>query len=178
MINRIGVFCSASDTIDKTYFEQARKFGEWIGNHKKTLIYGGTNLGLMEETARAAKAKGAHIIGVIPNKIEENGWQSQYMDQAIHTKTLSDRKDVMMEESDILVALPGGIGTFDEIFHVMAGATIAYHQKKIIFFNLNGFYTKLLEVMDDLYKGNFIRGSLSDYYYVADNLDKLTELLS
>ena len=119
-MEKIGIFCSASENIDKMYSDAAVRVGKWIGETGKTLIYGGASLGLMECIAQAVKTNGGHIIGVVPAKLEENGKVSTLPDRIIHTHNLSDRKDIIVEESDILLALPGGVGTLDEIFHVMA----------------------------------------------------------
>ena len=137
-MKKIGIFCSASESIDKMYFDSARQIGEWIGQTGKTLIYGGASLGLMECVARAVKENGGKVIGVVPTLLEEKNSVSTQPDEIIHTFNLSDRKDVMTEKSDILVALPGGVGTLDEIFHVIAAASIGYHQKKVIFYNEYG----------------------------------------
>ena len=96
-MEKIGIFCSASENIDKMYFESARRIGEWIGQTGKTLIYGGANLGLMECVARTVKENGGKVIGVVPTKLEENGRVSSLLDEVIHTRNLSDRKDIMTE---------------------------------------------------------------------------------
>ena len=134
-----------------------------MGKAGKTLIYGGANLGLMECVARAVKENGGTVIGVVPAKLEEKGSVSTLLDEVIHTRNLSDRKDVITEKSEILVALPGGVGTLDEIFHVIAAASIGYHQKKVIFYNED--------------KG-FARQSFSTYYETANNLDELKEKIN
>ena len=174
-MKKIGIFCSASENIDKMYFDSARQIGEWMGKAGKTLIYGGANLGLMECVARAVKENGGTIIGVVPAKLEEKGSVSTLLDEVIHTRNLSDRKDVITEKSEILVALPGGVGTLDEIFHVIAAASIGYHQKKVIFYNEYGFYNELLAALKTLEDKGFARQSFSTYYETANNLDELKE---
>ena len=174
-MKKIGIFCSASENIDKMYFESARQIGKWMGESNKTLIYGGANLGLMECIAGAVKEYGGTVIGVVPSKLEENGKVSKYLDQMIHTQNLSDRKDIITEESDILVALPGGVGTLDEVFHVIAAASIGYHQKKVIFYNEYGFYNELLKTLSTLEEKGFARQHFSTYYEVAEKLDELKE---
>ena len=156
-MNKIGIFCSASDNIDKMYFDAAGQIGKWMGTTGKTLVYGGANLGLMECIAKAVKANGGHVIGVVPAKLEENGKVSSLPDRIIHTRNLSDRKDRIVEESDILLALPGGVGTLDEIFHVMAAASIGYHHKKVIFYNEDGFYDTLLAALREIENKGFGR---------------------
>lgn len=173
-MDKIGIFCSASEDIDKMYFNAARQIGQWMGKTGKVLVYGGANLGLMECVAQAAKEHGSYIIGVVPSILEENGKASLYPDRIIRTNNLSDRKDIIMEESDVLLALPGGIGTLDEVFHVMAVATIGYHHKKVVFYNINGFYDKLLAALEDLQEKGFTRHPLSDYYEVVNSIEELT----
>ena len=174
-MKKIGIFCSASENIDKMYFESTRQIGKWMGESNKTLIYGGANLGLMECIAGAVKEYGGTVIGVVPSKLEENGKVSKYLDQIIHTQNLSDRKDIITEKSDILVALPGGVGTLDEVFHVIAAASIGYHQKKVIFYNEYGFYNELLKTLSKLEEKGFARQPFSSYYEVAETLDELKE---
>lgn len=174
-MKKIGIFCSASENIDKMYFESARQIGKWMGESNKTLIYGGANLGLMECIAGAVKEYGGTVIGVVPSKLEENGKVSKCLDQMIHTQNLSDRKDIITEKSDILVALPGGVGTLDEVFHVIAAASIGYHQKKVIFYNDYGFYNELLKTLSTLEEKGFARQPFSSYYEVAETLDELKE---
>ena len=142
-MNKIAIFCSASDHIDPIYAEKASELGAWIGKTGKWLIYGGSNTGLMEAVARSAKENGAMIMGVVPTKLEERGAVSGLLDVTFRAVNLSDRKDIMLQEADVAVALPGGVGTLDEIFHVMAAATIGYHEKKVIFYNVNGFWNFL-----------------------------------
>lgn len=177
-MEKIGIFCSASENIDKMYFESARRIGTWLGQTGKTLIYGGASLGLMECVAHAVKENGGRVIGIVPVKLEENGKASTSLDEIIHTRNLSDRKDIMTEKSDILVALPGGIGTLDEIFHVIAAASIGYHHKKVIFYNEYGFYDGLLETLRTLEDKGFARQPFSTYYEIADTLDELKEKIN
>lgn len=176
-MKKIRIFCSASDDIDKMYFDSARQIGKWLGQTGKTLIYGGASLGLMECVARTAKENGGKVIGVVPTKLEEKDRVSTCLDETIHTRNLSDRKDIMTEKSDILVALPGGIGTLDEVFHVMAAASIGYHQKKVVFFNEFGFYDALLQTLRSLEEKGFARQPFSTYYEVANTIDELKEII-
>ena len=173
-MEKIGIFCSAAEHIDKTYFDAAGQLGQWMGENGKTLIYGGASLGLMECVAAAVKGKGGTVVGVVPSRLEENGKVSGLPDRIIHTRNLSERKDVMVEESNVLIALPGGIGTLDEVFHVLAAASIGYHRKKVIFYNVGGFYNKLLGVLDDLQQKGFCRHPLAYYYEIATTFEELT----
>lgn len=177
-MEKIGVFCSASDTIDEIYFLKATELGEWMGKQNKTLVYGGANIGLMECIAKAVKQNGGTVIGVVPAKLEKNGKASSLPDKIFHTNNLSDRKDIILSESDVLVALPGGIGTLDEVFHVMAAASIGYHSKKVIFYNVDGFFDALLQMLGTIYEKHFARHKSDHYFDVANTFDELTNLLT
>lgn len=177
-MEKIGIFCSASDSIEKIYFEKAEELGNWMGRNGKTLVYGGSDQGLMECIARAVKSNGGSITGVVPSLLEENGRVSSLPDRILHTRNLSDRKDILLEESDIFVALPGGIGTLDEAFHVMASSCIGYHQKKVLFYNINGFYDELLRLMDELNRKHFTRRPPGCYFAAARTFPELTHLLT
>lgn len=177
-MEKIGVFCSASDSIDEIYFLKANELGKWMGEQNRTLVYGGASLGLMECMAKAVKQNGGTVVGVVPAKLEKNGKVSTLPDKIFQTTNLSDRKDIILRESDILISLPGGIGTLDEVFHVMAAASIGYHTKKVIFYNINGFYDHLLQILDTIYKKHFARHKLDHYFYVANTFDELTNLLT
>ena len=177
-MDKIAVFCSASDNIDPMYVEKAAQLGTWMGENRKWLVYGGSNTGLMDVVARAAKNKGAMVMGVVPTKLEERGMVSDLLDVTFHTVNLSDRKDIMLQEADVLLVLPGGVGTLDEVFHVMAGGMIGYHDKKIIFYNINGFWDGMLHFLDGLEKQNFIHRPLHHYMKVANTFEELIQLLA
>ena len=174
----IGVFCAASETIDGIYMDAARELGRWLGESGHTLVYGGAAKGLMEATAAAAKSAGGHIVGVVPDILISRNCVSTLLDEQITVHNLSERKDAIIERSDLLVALPGGIGTLDEVFHVMAGATIGYHCKKVVFYNVNGFWNSLLTLLDEYNRGGFLRGNAYDRFAIADNLDQLKQIIS
>lgn len=176
-MEKIGIFCSASEVIESIYFEKIRELGKWMGQNHKTLVYGGANLGLMECVAQSAKENGAFIMGVVPTKLEERGAVSDLLDVTFRVDDLSERKDTMLRESDVLVALPGGVGTLDEVFHVVASASIGYHRKKVIFYNVNGFWQPLLDFLDSMKGSGFARRPLENFYQVANTWEELIDLL-
>ncbi|MDD7318434.1 MAG: TIGR00730 family Rossman fold protein [Prevotella sp.] len=173
----IGIFCSANDNIDKAYFDMTRELGEWIGKNGHGVVFGGCDMGLMEHMAQACHDAGGRNIGVIPSIIEKNGHVSRYVDVAIHCDNLSDRKDLLLANSDVIVALPGGIGTLDEVFTVAAGATIGYHCKQVILYNMNGFWDKLIECLDDLQQKGMIRGNYGRQIKTVGTLKELVAAL-
>ncbi len=174
---KIGIFCSANNKISPVYFEKTEELGRWIGENGHSIVFGGCNMGLMECVAKAVHEAGGQTTGVIPEIIEKGGRTSQYVDEHVFCTNLSDRKDLLLSHSDVIVALPGGIGTLDEVFTVAASHTIGYHRKKVILYNVNGFWDSLMACLDDLDSRGMIRGQWRDYIQTAVTLEELTELL-
>jgi uncharacterized protein (TIGR00730 family) len=178
MNEKIAIFCSASDDLAPAYYEQARALGRWMGEHKKTLVYGGARAGMMEALAQEAHAAGATVMGMVPERLVERGRVSECLDVTFRTDDLSDRKALMLQEADICVALPGGVGTLDEVFTVMASATLDYHSKRVVLFNPDGFWDDILRFLDGLEARHFAHRPLSALYAVARDLNELFTLLA
>ena len=177
IMGNVAIFCAASENIAPGYFEAAAEVGAMLGRLGKTMVYGGARFGLMEATAKAAKAAGARIVGVVPDILVERDRVSRLLDEQVGCSNLSERKDIMLERSDVLVALPGGVGTLDEIFHVLAAATIGYHTKRVVLYNVNGFWNALLAAVDEMSQAGFVRGEMEKYLVVADNIAQLEDLI-
>lgn len=173
----VAVFCAASENIAPGYFEAAAEVGAMLGRIGATMVYGGARFGLMEATAKAAKAAGARIVGVVPDILVERDRVSGLLDEQVGCRNLSERKEIMLERSDILVVLPGGIGTLDEIFHVLAAATIGYHTKRVVLYNVNGFWNQLLATVEEMSQAGFVRGEMEKYLIVANSVAELENLI-
>ena len=174
---KICVFCSANQQIDPDFFTLTEELGAWAAKNGHSIVYGGVNQGLMECLARAAKRCGGQTIGVVPMLVEKTGRTSDYVDVEIPCDNLSDRKQLMMDQSDVFIALPGGIGTLDEIFTVASSATIGYHAKTVILYNMKGFWDSLIQTLDDLQQRGMIRGDWRNHIKTANNLDELQQQL-
>ena len=174
---KIGVFCSANGQIDSDFFRATEELGRWLAQNGYDLVFGGVNQGLMECIARAVHEGGGRTIGVVPTIVEKSGRTSQYVEVEIRCDNLTDRKQLMMDQADVFVALPGGIGTLDEVFTVAASATIGYHDKPVILYNLKGFWNPLIALLDDLQQRNMVRGQWQQYINVANSLEELATLL-
>ena len=168
----ICVFCSAND-IAPEYFEAARELGRWIGREGHSLVYGGANLGLMEAVAQSAHDAGATVIGVVPTILEKTGRASDCIDVRLLCDNLNDRKALMIDKSDLIIALPGGVGTLDEIFTVAAAASIGYHHKKVVLYNVGGFWNSLIAMLDDLKKKGVLRPGFEQTMPVANTLEEI-----
>jgi len=174
---KICIFCSANQQIDPEFFTMTEELGRWAAEKGHTIVYGGVNCGLMESVAKATKEAGGHTIGVIPIIVEKNGRTSDHVDVEIPVDNLSDRKQLMMDQSDVFIALPGGLGTLDEIFTVVASATIGYHSKTVILYNMKGFWESLIQMLDDLKQKGMIRGDWRQYIKTADSIEEINRLL-
>ena len=168
----ICVFCSAND-VAPPYVAAAEKLGRWLGREGHTLVYGGANLGLMEAVARAAHEAGATVVGVVPAILEKTGRASDHIDVRVLCDSLDDRKAIMVERSDLFVALPGGVGTLDEIFTVVAAASIGYHHKRVVLLNIDGFWDSLLAMLDDLQSKGVLRPGLKETLTVVTEVEKV-----
>jgi len=175
---KIGVFCSANQQIDPDFFELTAALGRWAASEGHTIVFGGNDSGLMHTVSKAAKDAGGRLIGVVPRIIEERGMLSPYLDVHIPTENLSDRKDLMVAQADAFVVLPGGIGTLDEVFTVVSSAGLGYHGKRIVLYNMKGFWDSLIAMMDDLQAKGVIRGEWRNSLGVAHTLKEVCDFLS
>ena len=174
---KICVFCSANQQIDPVFFTLTEELGTWAADNGHSIVYGGVNQGLMEALAKAAKEHGGHTIGVIPMIVEKSGRTSDYVDVEIPCDNLSDRKQLMMDQADVFIALPGGIGTIDEVFTVAASATIGYHQKPVILYNMKGFWDTLIAMLENLQAKGMIRGDWRNYIKTADSIEEISRMI-
>ena len=174
----ICIFCSANSNIPTEYFERTSELGTWMGANGHTLVFGGCTLGLMECVAKAVHEAKGMTVGVVPTIVEKGGKVSEYVDVKILCNNLSDRKDLMIERSDVIIALPGGVGTLDEIFTVLAAASIGYHNKRVILYNISGFWDSLIAMLDDLKTRGVLRAGFDDTVKVAHTLDEIAALIA
>ena len=174
---KIAIFCSANKNIDPDFFSMTEELGKWMAENGHELVFGGCNIGLMDCIGKAVKNNGGRTIGVVPTLVEKNGKSFDGLDVEIPCDNLSDRKDLMLTQCDIAVALPGGIGTLDEIFTIAASHTIGYHHKMIILYNMKGFWNSTIALLDDMQEKSMIRGDWHDYIEVVNNLEELQKLI-
>jgi uncharacterized protein (TIGR00730 family) len=174
---KIGIFCSANEQLDPDFFTMTEELGRWLATEGHTLVYGGVNSGLMECVARAVKQAGGRTVGVLPQIVVKSGRLSDYVDTEVLCDNLSDRKQLMADKSDVFIALPGGIGTIDEVFTIAAAHTIGYHDKRVILYNMKGFWGDMIALLDRLQQRGMVRGEWRDYIAVANSLEEISELI-
>ena len=175
---KIAVFCSANNNIDKTCFDATRELGMWIAQKGYTIVYGGCNDGLMGCVGQTVHEHGGTTIGVVPRILTATPRVANDLDVTIPCENLADRKELMLSQSDICLALPGGIGTMDEIFTVVAARTIGYHCKPMIVFNVDGCWDAFADLLDSLQTQGMIRGNWRDLISMANSVDEVKALIS
>lgn len=160
----ICVFLSSSDAVEPHYVELARETGSAIASHGHTLVFGGNRTGLMGHLAEAARSAGGRILGVVPRKLSEMGRSFTDCDELVVTEDLRDRKALMDQRSDAFIALPGGLGTYEEIIEVLNLKYLRYHNKPVIFLNHRGFYNPLFSAFESLYAERFTKRAIQKLY--------------
>jgi len=172
----IVVYCSSQEGLEEKYQRLASELGLWIGRHGHTLLYGGSNAGLMHITASATHQAGGHVTGVIPEMFRFR--LDPVCDDAVHTANLGDRKQYMIEHGDAFVVLPGGIGTLDEWMSTLAVMTIGNDDPRpIIVANIDGLYDATLHQLVDMMHTPFARGKNLSRTLVATSSPELLRIL-
>ena len=130
--------------------------GRAIAARGLTLVYGGGNIGTMGALARAALDSGGRVVGVIPTALVEREWAHEGCDELHVVDTMHVRKRIMMERADAFLALPGGIGTFEELFEVWAWRQLGYHDKPVGILNAGGYYARMMDFVQDVVREGFM----------------------
>jgi len=155
----VCVYCGSKPGQDPLFAAVARQVGQWIGNHGGQLVYGGGRNGLMGLLADSTREAGGRVVGVIPSALVEREWAHEGCDELHIVDTMHERKRMMMDRADAFLALPGGIGTFEELFEVWAWRQLGYHDKPIGILSSRGYYTAMMQfmrqVVDEGFMGNW-----------------------
>lgn len=177
MKKTICVYCSSSNNLDEKFYKISRELGERLALNGYNMVYGGTSVGMMGVIADNALKNGAEVTGVIPERIAEFGLKHPELAKVIITKDMRERKATMEKYADIFVAMPGGFGTFEEIFEIVVAKQLNYHNKPIVFVNFDGYYDNMLKMFDTVYNNGFAKEEMKSLYFVADNLDEMFDYI-
>ncbi len=150
------VYCGSRPGLDPLHADTARTVGQWIGRHGGQLVYGGGKAGLMGVVAQATLEAGGRVVGIIPKALVEKEWALHDCTELHIVDTMHDRKRMMAERSDAFVALPGGIGTFEELFEVWTWRQLGYHDKPVGILNCAGYYDGLLAFLAHTVEQQFL----------------------
>ena len=154
---RICVFCGSSPGVDPIYVETAVKLGHLLAHQGIGLVYGGASIGVMGAVANAALEAGGEVIGVMPKHLIDKEVGHSNLTELYVTRNMHERKMRMADLSDGFIALPGGMGTLEEVFEILTWGQLGIHEKPCGFVNVNGYYDKLLQFLDHSVEQGFLR---------------------
>jgi len=169
----ICVYCGSRPGVQPIHAETARAVGRWIGQHKGQLVYGGGHNGLMGVLADATLEAGGTVIGVIPQALVDKEWAHRGCTELHVVDTMHTRKQMMAERADAFLALPGGIGTFEEFFEAWTWRQLGYHGKPIGLLNVQGFYDGLVTFMQSIEQQGFVNDWQMSLIRVGADADAL-----
>ncbi|MEH0072049.1 TIGR00730 family Rossman fold protein [Pannonibacter sp. Pt2-lr] len=176
-LKSICVYCGSSFGHDTVYLDAARSVGRLIGEAGLSLVYGGGSVGLMGAVAKSALDHGAQVTGIIPEFLEQREVMLHEVNDLIVTRDMHERKKLMFQKSDAFVALPGGIGTLEEVVEMMTWAQLGQHRKPVLLANINSFWSPLLQLIDHMRNEAFIRPEQDVPYLVTEDIDSIIPML-
>ncbi|MFT7667884.1 MAG: hypothetical protein ACI8X5_000569 [Planctomycetota bacterium] len=172
-LRRICLFCGSSAGVDPAYVQAAEQFGRTLAEQGIGLVYGGGSVGLMGAAADAALAAGGEVIGVIPTAIRDLEVDHKGLTEMHVVDSMHIRKQLMHDFSDAFITLPGGHGTFDELFETITWLQLGYHEKPVGLLNVAGYYDALLAMLDGSLKQGFLTPFVRELLLAETDLDAL-----
>lgn len=169
----ICIYCGARRGIDPAYEEAARALGTTLGQSGFPLIYGGGATGMMGALANAALAAGGHVIGVIPHAMVEREWAHRGLSELIVVETMHERKAAMAARARCYVALPGGLGTLEELAESLSWAQLGFHAQPLFLLNARGYYDPLLSFLEHSIRQGFASTADRDLLHVVEDVNIL-----
>ena len=176
-LTSVCVYCGSGFGGDPAFTEAARTLGTALGREGLNLVYGGGNVGLMGTVAAAALAAGGHVTGIIPDFLKSRERMLDAIQETIVVPDMHTRKKLMFDRADAFVALPGGIGTLEELVEQLTWAQLGQHAKPILLLSVNGFWDPLITLLDHMRGHGFIREGLDLNYLVGDDPGAAVETL-
>jgi len=176
-ISTICVYCGSSSGGDPVYAEAAEALGRAMGAAGIGLVYGGGSIGLMGIVARSVMEAGGHVTGIIPQFLKEREVMLETAHELHVTGDMHERKRAMFDRADAFVALPGGIGTLEELVEIMTWAQLGQHRKPVLMANINGFWDPLVALLRHMGDEGFIRSGFEVSYLVAERVADVVPML-
>lgn len=177
-IESICVYCGSASGKGPHYAEAAERLGTLMAEAGIELVYGGGSVGLMGTVARAVIAGGGRVTGVIPQFLEAKELAERSVTELIVTADMHERKRTMFERADAFVALPGGIGTLEELVEMMTWAQLGRHEKPVLIANIGNFWEPLVDLLGHMTEAGFIRKEYAVNYLVADRVEDIVPMLA
>ncbi|CAA2138941.1 TIGR00730 family Rossman fold protein [Hyphomicrobium sp. ghe19] len=172
-IEGVCVYCGSGKGLNTAYTVAARKLGKSLADNGIRLIYGGGSLGLMGEVARSALGAGGKVTGIIPEFLGNRELMLRDVDELIVVENMHTRKQLMFDRADAFVALPGGVGTLEELVEQLTWSQLGRHAKPIVIANIDGFWNQFLKLLDHMKQETFIRDGLDVRFTVVDKAEDI-----
>ena len=176
-INSVCVYSASSTKIDKVYFEAAGRLGKLFAERRIRLVNGAGSIGLMRSVADAVLENGGEVTGVIPRFMVEQGWHHTGLTRLVEVESMHERKQLMADLSDAVIALPGGCGTLEELLEVLTWKQVGLYLNPIVILNTNDFFDPLLDQLKRAIDENFMRRQHGDIWHVAATPEEAVELV-
>ena len=173
----VCVYCGSRPGDNPAFAQAAVAVGQWIGAHGGQLVYGGGRGGLMGTVAEATRLAGGRVVGVIPQALVDKELANRLCDELHIVQTMHERKALMAERCDAFVALPGGIGTFEELFEVWTWRQLGYHNKPVGLLNVAGYYDGLLDFLQTSVASGFMGDWQMDLLFASTDTEELMRRL-
>ena len=173
----ICLFGSGSKNINERYLKVGYRLGESIARNNHTLVFGGGNEGMMGSIAKGVSDYNGNIIGIMPKWMEDFEELFDSCDEIIYTEGMDDRKMKFIEYSDSFLITPGGIGTLDEFFEVFTLKKLKLHNKRIVIFNIDNFYDKMIDMLQSMIDEGFISKNDGELFVVTRNINETINAL-
>ena len=176
-INSVCVYSASSTKIDEVYFNAARQLGQLLAKLRIRLINGAGSIGLMRSVADAVLENGGEVTGVIPKFMVEQGWHHTGLSKLVEVESMHERKQLMADLSDAVIALPGGCGTLEELLEIITWKQLGLYLNPIVILNTNGFFDPLLDMLTRAIDENFMRRQHGEIWHVATTPEEAVELI-
>ncbi|WP_294617128.1 TIGR00730 family Rossman fold protein [uncultured Bacteroides sp.] len=176
-ITSVCVYSASSTKIDSVYFDAARELGTFLGQRHIRLVNGAGNMGLMSAVADAALAAGGEVTGVIPRFMVEQGWHHTGLTELVEVESMHERKKLMADLSDAVIALPGGCGTLEELLEIITWKQLGLYLNPIVILNVKGYFDPLLDMLRRAVDENFMRVQHGAIWQVAETVSEAVELI-
>ena len=176
-INRVCVYCASSRQCDQIYHDAATRLGGFLARNQVTIVYGGGKSGSMGALADGALAEGGRVIGVLPRFMDEVEWGHQRLSELILVNDMHERKRLMIQEVDAVIAMPGACGTWEELFEAMSFKRLGLYAGPIIIVNTNRYYTPMLEMLDRSVEQHFMDERHREMWVVVEEPEQVLEAI-
>ena len=176
-INSVCFYSASSTKIDEVYFNAARQLGQLLAKRRIRLINGAGSIGLMRSVADAVLENGGGVTGVIPKFMVEQGWHHTGLSKLVEVESMHERKQLMADLSDAVIALPGGCGTLEELLEIITWKQLGLYLNPIVILNTNGFFDPLLDMLTRAIDENFMRRQHGEIWHVATTPEEAVELI-